>query len=153
MPKLDQKDREILQVLQADGKISLQALADKVSLSSSPCWRRVKHLEEVGVIDRYVAILNPRALGLHAQAYIHVSLLDHTQATIDTFDRFVQNELQIVECASITGSDDYMLKVVAEGPEALETFIMKRILRLGVVRSSHTNFVLRSTKSSSALPV
>lgn len=151
--KLEEKDKEILRVLQRDGKISLQALAEEVHLSTSPCWRRVKRLEESGLIDRYVAILNPRLLGLHAQAYMHVSLLDHTEATIEAFDRFVQNEDQITECCSITGSNDYLLKVVAEGPEALETFIMKRILRLGIVRSSHTNFVLRRTKSSSALPV
>ncbi|MDC0738724.1 Lrp/AsnC family transcriptional regulator [Cognatishimia sp. SS12] len=153
MTQLEEKDREILRILQQDGKISLQALAEKVHLSSSPCWRRVKRLEEAGLIDRYVAILNPRALGLHAQAYMHVSLMDHTEATIAAFDRFVQNEPQITECCSITGSDDFMLKVVAEGPEALETFIMKRVLRLGIVRSSHTNFVLRRTKSSTALPV
>ena len=151
--KLEAKDKEILRVLQKDGKISLQALAEAVNLSTSPCWRRVKRLEESGLIDRYAAILNPRKLGLHAQAYMHVSLMDHTEATIDAFDRFVQTEDQITECCSITGSNDYMLKVVAEGPEALETFIMKRVLRLGIVRSSHTNFVLRRTKSSTALPV
>jgi len=151
--ELEEKDREILRVLQKDGKISLQALSEAVNLSTSPCWRRVKRLEESGVIDRYAAILNPRKLGLHAQAYMHVSLMDHTEATVEAFDRFVQNEAQITECCTITGSNDYLLKVVAEGPEALEAFIMKRVLRLGIVRSSHTNFVLRRTKSSSALPV
>ncbi|CUI71729.1 Lrp/AsnC family transcriptional regulator [Cognatishimia activa] len=150
---LEENDKKILRVLQRDGKISLQALADEVNMSTSPCWRRIKRLEEAGLIDRYAAILNPRLLGLHAQAYMHVSLLDHTEATIEAFDRFVQTEDQITECCSITGSNDYMLKVVAEGPEELETFIMKRVLRLGIVRSSHTNFVLRRTKSSTALPV
>ncbi len=151
--KQEEKDKEILRVLQKDAKVSLQALAEEVNLSTSPCWRRVKRLEEGGLIDRYVANLNPRKLGLHAQAYVHVSLLDHTEATIDAFNRFVQNEGQITECCSITGSNDYMLKVVAEGPEALESFIMKGILRLGIVRSSHTNFVLRQTKSSTSLPI
>lgn len=150
---LEEKDREILRVLQKDGKISLQALAQQVNLSTSPCWRRIKRLEESGLIEGYAALLNPRLLGLHAQAYMHVSLMDHAEATIEAFDRFVQTEGQITECCSITGSNDYMLKVVAEGPEALEEFIMKRVLRLGIVRSSHTNFVLRRTKSSSALPV
>ncbi len=153
MPMIEEKDREILRILQADGKISLHALAEQVSLSTSPCWRRVKRLEDAGLIDRYVAILDPRALGLHAQAYMQVSLQDHTEETIATFDRFVQTEDQIIECCSITGSNDFLMKVVAEDPEALEHFIMRRVLRLGVVRSSHTNFVLRRTKSNTALPV
>ncbi len=153
MPSLEEKDRDILRILQRDGKISLQALAERVNLSTSPCWRRVKRLDEAGYIDRYAAILNPRALGLMAQAYLHVSLVDHAEETIKAFDRFVQTEAQVIECCSVTGSDDYLMKVVAEGPEELETFIMKRVLRLGVVRSSHTNFVLRRTKSNGALPV
>jgi DNA-binding Lrp family transcriptional regulator len=153
LPALEEKDREILRILQKDGKINLQQLADRVHLSTSPCWRRVKRLEESGLISGYVAILDPRKLGLNAQAYMHVSLLDHTEETIQAFDRFVQSEDRVIECCSITGSDDYLLKVVAEDPEDLEQFIMRRVLRLGIVRSSHTNFVLRQTKSSSALPV
>lgn len=153
MPHLDEIDRQILRLLQADGKISLQAMAEQLNMSTSPCWRRIKQLQDAGVIRGYKAILDQKALGLNAQAYLQVSLIDHKEETIQAFDRFVQNEDQVVECASITGSNDYLLKVVAEDAEALELFIMKRILRLGLVRSSYTNFVLRRTKSSTALPV
>lgn len=153
MPKLEEKDKEILNILQTDGKIGLQALADRVNLSSSPCWRRVKRLEEDGLIDRYAAILNPRILGLRAQAYMQLTLVDHSQDTIDAFDRFVQNEPHIVECASITGSKDFLLKVMAKDAEALESFIMKRLHSLGVVQSTNTQLVLRQTKSSTVLPV
>lgn len=153
MPHLDEIDRQILRLLQADGKISLQAMAEQLNMSTSPCWRRIKQLQDAGVIRGYTAILDQKALGLNAQAYLQVSLIDHKEETIQAFDRFVQNEDQVVECASITGSNDYLLKVVAEDAEALELFIMKRILRLGLVRSSYTNFVLRRTKSSTALPV
>jgi len=105
------------------------------------------------VIERYAALLNANKLGLNARAYVHVSLLDHTEDTIDTFDRFVQHEPQIVECCAITGADDFLLKVIAPDPEGLEQFIMQKILRLGVVRSSTTHFVLRQKKYSTALPL
>ena len=84
MEKLDNFDRSILRVLQADGKIGNQDLAEKVNLSSSPCWRRVRKLEDSGVIDSYVAMLNPKSLGLTAMAYVHIALLDHRQKTIET---------------------------------------------------------------------
>lgn len=153
MSGLDSQDRKILEILQKDGKISMQNLAEQAQMSASPCWRRVQKLEKNGPIEGYVALLNPRQLGLHALAYIHVSLLDHSEDSINNFNRFVQEEAQIVECSSITGADDYLLKVVARDPEGLEQFIMKRILGQGVVRASTTHFVLRQTKYSTALPV
>lgn len=153
MPQLDEIDRTLLRTLQKDGKISLQALAGQVNMSTSPCFRRVKRLQDIGIITGYVALLDQKALGLNAQAYLQLSLIDHKEETIQTFDRFVQNEAQVIECASITGSNDYLLKVVAEDAEALEQFIMKRVLRLGIISSSYTNFVLRRTKSSTVLPV
>jgi DNA-binding Lrp family transcriptional regulator len=153
LPQLDDTDRQILQKLQQDGKISLQTLAEQLNMSTSPCWRRVKRLQDEGIIKSYVALLDPKALGLNAQAYLQLSLINHKEDTIQAFDRFVQNEPQVIECASITGSKDYLLKVVAEDAEALEQFIMRRVLRLGLISASYTNFVLRSTKSSTALPV
>lgn len=150
---LDSYDRAILVALQRDGKISLQDLAREVNLSTSPCWRRVRKLEENGTIKGYTALLSARDIGLNTTAYVHISLLDHTENTIETFDAFVANEDQIIECASITGSDDYLLKIVAKNPEGLETFLMKCVLSLGIVRSSTTHFVLRQKKQSTALPL
>jgi len=153
MSNLDSFDRSILRVLQTDGKIGNQDLAEKVSLSSSPCWRRVKKLEDSGVIDRYVAMLNPKALGLTAMAYVHIALLDHRQETIETLDNFVATQDQIIECSSITGSNDYLLKIIEADNESLEKFIMQRLLRLGIVRSSTTNLILRQQKYSTAVPL
>lgn len=153
MNHLDTNDRKLLALLQRDGKLGARELAELLNLSASPCWRRVKRLESEGVIDRYVAVLNAKTLGLHAIAYVHVSLIDHTEKTIDAFDRFVQQHEQVVECSSITGDSDYMLKVMAPDAEGLESFIMKHLLSLGLVRSSMTNFVLRQTKHSTALPL
>ena len=153
MSNLDSFDRSILRVLQTDGKIGNQDLAEKVSLSSSPCWRRVKKLEDSGVIDRYVAMLNPKALGLTAMAYVHIALLDHRQETIETLGNFVATQDQIIECSSITGSNDYLLKIIEADNESLEKFIMQSLLRLGIVRSSTTNLILRLQKYTTAVPL
>ncbi|MDG0970291.1 MAG: Lrp/AsnC family transcriptional regulator [Porticoccaceae bacterium] len=152
-PKLDNYDQSILKALQKDGKIGNQDLATKANLSSSPCWRRVKKLEETGVINSYVALLNPKSLGLTAMAYVHIALLDHTQQTIETLDDFVATKAQIIECCSITGSNDYLLKVIEKDTESLERFIMQQLLRLGIVRASTTNLILRQQKYTTALPI
>ena len=153
MEKLDNFDRSILRVLQADGKIGNQDLAEKVNLSSSPCWRRVRKLEDNGVIDSYVAKLNPKSLGLTAMAYVHIALLDHRQKTIETLDNFVASKDQIIECSSITGSNDYLLKIIETDTESIEKFIMQSLLRLGIVRSSTTNLILRQQKYTTAVPL
>lgn len=105
------------------------------------------------MIARYVAILNPAALGLGAMAWVQVSLTDHGAASIAAFDAFVAGEDRVVECASITGANDYMLKVVAHDPEELEQFLMAGLLRLGIVRGTMTHFVLRQKKYVTALPL
>lgn len=153
MIDLDVSDLRILKALQKNGKLSTQELAEKAGMSNSPCWRRVRKLEESGVIDKYVALLSPRQLGLNARAYVHVSLVDHTEKSIQTFDEFVAREDQIVECSSITGAEDYLLKVIATDPEDLEQFIMRKILGLGIVRNSTTHFVLRQKKFSTSMPL
>lgn len=150
---LDEADRRILRALQRDAGLSMQALADEVGMSPSPCWRRVKALRDQGVIRGEVALLDRRLLGLTALAYIHLSLTDHGEATIQRLDDFVQRHDRIVECATITGVDDYVIKVLARDPEDLERFLMKELLALGVVRASTTHFVLRQTKYSTAVPL
>lgn len=150
---LDDFERLILKVLQQDGRASTQDLSDAVGLSPSPCWRRVKRLEEDGFITRYAAILDGKKLGLNAFAHIQVSLIDHSEGSIEVFQKFVEQNDQVLECSSITGDFDYILKIAATDPEALEAFIMNKILRLGVVRSTTTNFILRQMKVSGALPL
>ena len=150
---LDSFERLILKILQRSGRASTQELSEELGLSPSPCWRRVKRLEEEGFILRYAAILDGKKLGLNAFAYVQVSLVDHSEDTIKLFSDFVAQSEQVLECASITGDFDFVLKVVAHDPEALEQFIMKRILRLGVVRTTTTNFILRQMKTAGSLPV
>lgn len=153
MAELDDFDRAILEVLQREGKISAQELAQKTHLSASPSWRRVRRLEKEGVIERYAAILDPGKLGFGLIAYVHVSLADHAEETVETFDRFVQEQARIVECSSVTGEDDFMLKVLSRDTAHLEDFIMHRVLRLGIVRSSKTFISLRQTKYTTRVPL
>ena len=150
---LDAFEKLILKVLQRNGRASMQELSQAVDLSPSPCWRRVKRLEEDGYITRYAAILDGKKLGLNAFAHVQVSLVDHDISSIDKFQAFVEKSEQVLECASITGDFDYIMKVAARDPEALEQFIIQNLLRLGVVRTTTTSFILRQMKVSGALPV
>lgn len=150
---LDSFERLILKALQRNGRASTQELSEAVGLSSSPCWRRMKRLEVDGYITRYTAILDSKKLGLNAFAHVQVSLIDHSETTIQAFQAFIERDEHVLECASITGDFDFILKVAAQDPEALEQFIMQQILRLGVVRTTTTNFILRQMKVSGALPI
>lgn len=150
---LDRFERLILKVLQRNGRASTQELSEAVGLSASPCWRRVKRLEDDGYISRYAAILDGKKLGLRAFAHVQVSLMDHSESSIETLLGIVEASEQVLECSSITGDYDFILKVAATDPEALEHFIMHRILRSGVVRTTTTNFILRQLKVAGALPI
>ena len=150
---LDKHEKLILKALQRNGRASTQELSDAIGLSQSPCWRRVKRLEDDGYITRYAAILDGKKLGLNALAHVQVSLLDHTKSSINTFQAFVEENEQVLECASTTGDFDYILKVATRDPEALELFITRYLHGLGVVRTTTTIFILRQIKVSGALPV
>lgn len=150
---LDKFDLAILEALQNNGRLTNQALAEQCNLSTTPCWRRVRKLEEEGYINRYTAILNPQMLQLTAIALVHVALIDHRVETLEAFDRFIADNPQIVECSSITGSYDYVFKVLAKDPQSLEQFLMEELLHLGIVQSTNTDFVLRQMKSTTALPL
>lgn len=153
MPELDATDRRLLALLQRDARASTQALADAAGLSASPAWRRVRRLEAEGFVAAHVTLLDRARLGLHALAYVRISLTAHTPDVLARFDRFVQSDPRILECATVTGSSDYLMKVVAEGPEALEAFLMHDLLATGIVRATETAFVLRQTKATTALPL
>ncbi len=151
--KLDDTDRKLLAHLQHDGKASIQTLADAAGLSTSPCWRRIKRLEDAGVIRGYVARLDPKALGLGALAYVFVSLIDHSDDTLSAFGDLVDQEARIVECESVTGACDFLLKVAARDPEDLEAFLKRGMLAGGLVRVSQTHFILRQAKTRSPWPL
>ena len=150
---MDQIDRRILKALQADARMSNQQLAEVVGLSVSPCWRRVKRLEEQGVIDRYVTLLNAKRVGLGLTAFVHVSLEDHHPDTLKAFDRLIEDRAEVLECFAMSGQDDYLLRVVSPDIEAYETFLTRHLLALKGVRTANTSFVLKTRKATTALPL
>ena len=146
-------DKAILSVVQQHGRISNQDLAKRVNLSTAPCWRRLNKLENQGIIENYVALLNRESLDLSVMVYIHVSLNDHNADTVEIFDRFVAESTNILECYSVSGEYDYLIRVIAQDVTTLELFLMKKLLKLKSVRSANTSFVLKQKKYTTALPI
>ncbi len=150
---LDDVDRQILTLLQADSSRSTAELAEAVGLSPSPCWRRVKRLKDEGVIVGEVAIVDPRRVGKKLTAYAMVSLNRHEDDAIRTFEDALRAAPEVMDCAAVTGDRDFILRVVVEDMEAYQTFLAKRLLHLDMIRSINTSFSLRKVKSSTAVPL
>jgi Lrp/AsnC family leucine-responsive transcriptional regulator len=152
-PGLDRTDRRILELLQKDGRLSNVELAEKVSLSPSPCLRRVRALEEAGVIRQYVALLEPGKVGLGLLAYVVVKLEKRGKMPIDAFSKAVQEWPEVVACYSMTGDMDYLLRVHVEGLDHFSRFVMDRLLKQPGVVDVKSNFVLERIKDTTALPL
>ena len=150
---LDRLDRRILDELQADARISNQELAKRVGLSPAPCWRRLRRLEEGGFISGFVTLLDGPAVGLPILAYALVSLENHHPETVREFDQLVKDRPEVLECHSMSGPNDYLLKIVAASMEAYERFMSSHVLQIRAVRSVNTSFVLRTKKFTTRLPV
>lgn len=152
--KLDRYDRQILQLLQEDGRISNQDLAERIGLSPSPCLRRVKALEEAGLIRGYRALLDARKLGLSLMALIHISMDRHTPERFENFEKEIQGIPEIIECLLITGQDaDYQLKAVVRDMDGYQELLLNRITRIPGVTGVHSSFVLRRVVDETALPI
>ena len=152
--KLDKFDRDILHKLQRHGRMSNQELAEAVNLSPSPCLRRIRRLEEEGLIEGYVALLNARKLGLNLMAFIQISMDKHTPERFTEFDKIITTLPEVLECHLITGqAADYLLKVIVEDMDAYQQFLLHKITRIEGVSGVHSSFVLRSPVNSTALPI
>lgn len=151
---LDRTDRRILDELQKDGAISNLDLADKVGLSPSPCSRRVKVLQESGIIQKTVAVLDPKALGLDLVAMISISMDRHTPERFENFETLVSNFPEVLECYLITGSSaDYLLKVIVKDMEGYQQFLLGKLTRIEGVSGVHSSFVMRKVVDSTRLPM
>jgi len=150
---LDRYDQKILTALQRDGRLSNRDLADLVGLSAAPCWRRVKRLEDEGYIDNYFAQLNPSHLGLKLVAFAEVSLDNHHRDTLAAFNKRVESCPEILECYSVSGKCDYLLKIVEKDMESYETFLSGTMLQTPGIRSVSTMFSLRQSKLTRELPL
>ena len=153
MLKLDRYERAILTTLQSDGRISNRDLAQKVGLSPSPCWRRLRELEQRGIIRGYSAQLDTEQLGFTLRAFAHVSLKNHHPETEGQFDDAIRDWPEILECYMTSGDYDYMLKIVVADMSAFEDFLTARLLQVPAIRAVNTSFVLRPMKYTTALPL
>ena len=155
--QLDAIDRRILRALQADGRMIYDALAAQVSLSPSATLRRVKRLEESGVIAGYVALVSPERVGLGLTAYLNVRLEKHSEVhkrtPMDLFRAAVQAWPEVVECAALTGEMDFLLRVVVQDMAHYSRFIMDTLLKHPSVEDCKTSFVLDRVKNTTAVPV
>lgn len=152
-PQLDAIDRLILTELQANGKLSNVDLAQRVHLSPSACLRRVKQLEEQGVIDQYVALLNPKKVGQHGTSFTIINLESMSTQVLEPFEQAVRAEPQILDCYYVAGSNDYLIRFSYRDAEDLERFHTEVLMRLPGVERSNSILVLRTVKKTTALPV
>ena len=150
---LSRNEREILRALQLDGRLSNVELAKQVGLSESPCFRRVRQLEESGVIAGYAAVLDRRRLGLEVTAFVQVTLDKQKHADPSRFLAKVAEEPHIVECHAMSGGYDYLLKVVARNIEHFSELCMEHVLRYPGVSNVESSFSLREFKCSRSLPL
>lgn len=153
MSDLDAIDRKILVLLQEDGRMTMQALAERVGLSLSPCHRRVRLLEERGVISRYVALLDQKALDLHVSVFVSIKLARQREEDLRRFEKAISGWREVLECYLMTGNRDYLLRVVVTDLAAYEAFLKNKLTRVDGIASIESSFALSQVKYSSALPV
>jgi DNA-binding Lrp family transcriptional regulator len=146
-------ERRLLQLLQADGSLSLAELAEKSGMSQSSAWRKVQDLETAGVIRKRVTLLDPRKLDLKLCVVAHVTLEDHHEEAVASFAAVVQDRPEIMECFALSGTSDYMLKIRAKDVEDYDAFMTRYLMRNPHVRTVVSSFVLRELKFSTELPI
>ena len=150
--KLDKQDRALLKELQQDCQISNQALADKVGLSASVCWRRVNALEKAGIIRRYSAIIDGPAAGMGFQAVVYVTLIRHEASNLQDFITAIERREEVLECVATTGDADYHLRVICEDQQAYNRFLEQFLFQVPGISNVKTNLILKEIKSQAYIP-
>jgi Lrp/AsnC family leucine-responsive transcriptional regulator len=150
MAELDDIDRRILSELQRDGRLAIVDLADRVGLSSTPCLRRVKRLEADGLIRRYAALVDAKAMGLGTQALVQVTLDDHSEPVVEAFEAAIRQRPEVIACYAVTGEMDFLLQVQVADLEAFSEFALKALLRMPGVRGTKSSFIMQTIKSDLA---
>lgn len=153
MSKLTKIDNDILWHMQRDGRLTNAKLANELSMSESPCWRRLKRLEEEGYIESYQANLDRRKLGFGVLAFVQLTCTEHDSQTTTTFEEVIQNCDQVLSCHNTTGDADFLLQVVAKDLDDYSQFIDNTLRKLPGVSSIRSSLSLRELKASSRLPI
>ena len=150
MATLDEIDRKIIATLQGEGRLAIVDFADRVGLSATPCQRRVKRLEEEGVISRYAALVSPQAIGLGLQALVEITLDDHSEKTVEAFEAAIRARPEVVACYAVTGDMDFQVHVFAPDLASFSEFAMKALLRMPGVKGTRSSFIMQAVKSDLA---
>ena len=150
---LDRYEKRILAVLQEDASLSTAAVAEKVGLSASPCWRRIDRLEREGFIKRKVALVDRRKIGLNAQIFAQIKLNAHGRANLDEFTTAIRAFPEVLECYVLMGSVDFLIRIVATDIEAYERFFFDRLSQLPGVQEVNSTVALSEIKATTELPI
>ena len=150
---MEETDVKILRILQETPGVSGVDLAQMVGLSHTPCWRRVKQLEESGAISKRAVILDPKIMGLHITVFANVRLRAHDEETLLAFEQAARDRREIVDCYSMSGESDYVLRIVVHDIEEYERFLKKVLLHLPGVASLSSHFALKCVKNTTKLPI
>lgn len=150
MLELDDIDKRIVAALQAEGRLPIVDLADRVGLSATPCQRRVRRLEEEGVITRYAALVSPSAMGVGLQALVEITLDDHSEKTVDAFEAAIRARTEVVACYAVTGDMDFLVHVFVPDLAAFSEFALKALLRMPGVKGTRSSFIMQAVKSDLA---
>jgi Lrp/AsnC family leucine-responsive transcriptional regulator len=150
VPPLDAIDQRIVVELQRDGRLPIVELAQRVGLSATPCLRRLKRLEADGVIARYAALIDTRALGIGVQALVEVTLEDHSEAVVEAFEAAIRERPEVVACFAVTGEMDFLMLVQAADLDSYSAFALRTLLRMPGVKGSRSSFIMQTVKSDLA---
>lgn len=151
--KLDDYDRQILRALQENSDLSVADLADRINLSQTPCWRRLKRLKEERVITKNVALLNPKKVQLGVTVYVYLTMSAHDERSLTAFESAVQQTANVVECYSTSGNTDYILRVVVDNVEQYERLLKSKLVHLPNIASINSTFALKQIKYTTQLPL
>jgi Lrp/AsnC family transcriptional regulator len=151
--KLDQMDRRILEVLQATGTLSAADVAAKVNVTATTCWRRISRLESAGVVKQRVALLDRTAVGLSVMIFAHVKLSMHGREALAKFDQAIRKYPEVLECYSLMGEWDFLLRIVAKDMQEYESFFLDHLSKIPLIQSVNSSMVLTVVKETTALPL
>ncbi len=150
---LSKTDIKILQLLQRDASLSTAEIAERVGLSQSPCWRRINRLEKLGIIKRKVAVLDHDKLGMEVVVFCTISLSQHGRQNLEDFERVIVTFSEVVECYTVTGQMDFMLKIVTRDIHHFERFIRNHLMTLPMIRETHSTIAITEIKDTTELPL
>ncbi|MFT5134219.1 MAG: Lrp/AsnC family transcriptional regulator [Gammaproteobacteria bacterium] len=150
---LSSNDKKILQLLQDNASLSTAEIAEKVGLSQSPCWRRISRMEQAGIIKKRVAVLDHAKLGMEVVVFVNVSLTTHGRQNLVAFEKEITKFPEVLECYTVTGQMDYLLKIITKDIQHYESFIRNKLMTLPMIREMHSTIAITEIKDTTALPL